>query len=123
MTKIVLRTRTNEPEDLERPVFCLSCRNRCLVVADDFGERVTEERKISRKDAKEQRSGREDTGFSNATSPPRLKVRTKFPAIRTERKITSERLVFNVRSYRSGLILSPLLILKRLSVNENENAA
>jgi hypothetical protein len=32
------------------------------------------------------------------------------------KKIISERLVFNVRSYRSGLILSPLLILKRLSV-------
>jgi hypothetical protein len=31
-------------------------------------------------------------------------------------KIIPERLVFNVRSYRSGLILSPLLILKRLSV-------
>jgi hypothetical protein len=30
--------------------------------------------------------------------------------------IISDRLVFNVRSYRGGSILSPLLILKRLSV-------
>jgi len=32
------------------------------------------------------------------------------------KKIISERLVFNVRSYRSDLIISPFLILKRLSV-------
>jgi hypothetical protein len=32
------------------------------------------------------------------------------------KKIVPGRLVFNVRSYRCGLILSPLLILKRLSV-------
>jgi hypothetical protein len=32
------------------------------------------------------------------------------------KKIISDRLVFNVRSYRGGSILSPLLILKRLSV-------
>jgi hypothetical protein len=31
-------------------------------------------------------------------------------------KIMSGRLVFNVRSYRSGLILNPRLMLKRLSV-------
>jgi hypothetical protein len=86
MTKSFGELEPMKPKTSINGLFCLSCRNRCLVVADDFGERVTEEEKISRKDAKAQRFGREDTRFSNATFPRRLKVRTKFPAIRTERR-------------------------------------
>jgi hypothetical protein len=109
MTKIVLRTRTNEPDDLEKPVFCLSCRNRCLVVADHFGERVTEEEKISRKDAKVRKRGYNVVECNFATT---IEGSDDISGGQDRKKIISERLVFNVRSYQSRLVLSPLLFLK-----------
>ena len=83
MTKYFGELEPIEPEDLKKPVFCLSCRNRCPGYC----------RLSTTIEGSDEISGHQD-----------------------RKKIISERLVFNVRSYRSGLILSPLLILKRLSM-------